>query len=518
VRSLWSAVAAVAAVLPAAVAAPPTHRAEGDAAIAARRVFLKHCADCHGDADAKKRKGRFWVTDWTSMIGIGQDAPPVPFVSKDSSQRSQVLEFLKDGSMPPGGRPRPSPTEVKAVEDWLKTADGAKPFPPKFDTDAVLDLILNDPGRNAQNARNVRYVSFAHLVDQPGADLGKAEADLAKALSLLLPSTAKSKADVYDSAFKPVKGSAGTVFRLDLEAFGWHQGEKNLFEVSLRGQASWTDEEFRMIPFDLIQLEYPYTHPAKEKKGEVAKLLADLNAHRKGEKDPLAQLRAVPFVSGDWLAAALLMQEGKLTPLARDLEALAKLGDALEAAGDKRRVGTGPTFAPFKDGPPVTDATAPSPWAWYQRDVLSTDKGFTVTTETDLPVGNKLKPDGKFKLTGTSSRAAALSLIEVQHDRVEVLKLTGRYSELEADKPGTVSTTEDDQGKMRPGKVNKGGFHYVLLATPKPSPARPHRDPVVVKSRHESSSVWRILPHPADAADPPPVVREVIDLDIKTSD
>lgn len=529
-RSLWLAVVVVAVALPAAAADRPAHRVEGDAAIAARRVLQKHCTECHGDADAKKRKGRFWVNDWATLVGTGRDAPPVPFVSLDSSNlRSQVLEFLKDGSMPPGGRTPPSADEVKAVEGWLTSADGAKPFPPRFDTDAVLQLILKDPGRAAKDTKNVRYVSFAHLVDRPGADLGKAEGDLAAALGELLKGVGRPTADVFASALRPVKGSAGTVFRLDLEAFGWHDGEHNLFELTRFGQV-WRDEEFRMIPFDLIQLEYPYTHPAKgEQKEAVGKLLADLNAHRKGDKDPLAQLRAVPYVQGDWLAEAL-RQGGELTALARDLEALAKLPDALKAeeakAKPQRRVGVGPKFAPFSGGPKVTDATAPSPWAWYQGNVSSLDKEFLLNAQTDAPE-DQLKPNGRVLLTASSpNRAVALTLIEVQDESVFVLALK-KGAEMDAGVLGPVSSVNNPEAdestryKMQPVKIGKDGkFQYLLLATPKPTPARPPREPVVVRSRHESSAVWRILPNAADAteADPPPVVRRVLPLNIKATD
>jgi hypothetical protein len=77
---------------------------------------------------------------------------------------------------------------------------------------------------------------------------------------------------------------------------------------------------------------------------------------------------------------------------------------------------------------------------------------------------------------------------------------------------------------MVPKKTDKRGtFQYLLFATPKPSPARPARDPVVVvvRSRHEESAVWRVLPNAGDAtdtADPPPVVRLVIPIDINATD
>ena len=224
--------------LPAVAADPPAHRADGDAAIAARRVLLAHCSACHGDPDPKH--GRLKVSDWGTLTGSGT----VPFVALNMGDRSQVLDFMTDGSMPPGGRKPVPREEVATVRAWIER--GAKPFPDGFDDEAVLKMIADDVSRvekekGKEYVQFVRYVSLAHLADKKGADLAATEAELLTALvgrthgatirltKAKLDAAKKEPAagtpNLYDKAFRPVVGSAGTLFRLDLKELGWDGGK-----------------------------------------------------------------------------------------------------------------------------------------------------------------------------------------------------------------------------------------------------------------------------------------------------
>jgi len=537
--------------LPAVAADPPKHRAEGDAAIAARKVLVEHCAPCHGDADPKKRQGRLWATDWSSLVG---NAGPVAFVSQDKDDlRSQVLEFMQDGSMPPGGRKRPTPEQIKTVEDWIKA--GAPQFPQKFDDDEVLKLITDDlvqvqKDKGKDYSQNVRYVSLAHLVEKKGADLAKAEAELATALTgrthggkIRLskpkleqlqkgdkpPANAANVAnkaagpvagDLFGKIVRPVPGSAGTVYRLDLKELGWDGGSKPLFEWAKFAEP---EGDFNMKPFDLIHLEYPYSHattdPDRKKATDAAVAAMHQHRNKTDPNEPLAQVRPVPFVRGDWLTKAL-WQGGKPTPLADDLDSLADL--AVELANSaERQVGTGPDFVPFQGGEKVPDdATALPVWAWYQPTVTpKKDPPFKFTFATEG--ADPLKEGGSFKLTADCDRDVVVSLVEVQADYLEVLRFgEGKPDERRpaTDVPAKKNTviSPNSKGRLSPTIIaaNKGKpLYYLLFVSSKDAP---HGEPVVVRSKHKESAVWRVLPAAADAAaDRGPPVRGVVRIEVE---
>lgn len=526
--------------LSAVTAAPPKHRAEGDAAIAARKVLIEHCAGCHGDSDPKKRQGRLWVNDWSTLVG---NAGPIPFVSQDKDDnRSQVIEFMKDGSMPPGGRPRPTKEQIAIVEQWIGL--GATQFPAKFDDDAVLKLIADDlslverdKNKGKDYVQNLRYVSLAHLADKKDIDLAKAEAELVAALTgrthggkIRLskpkleqlqkggkPDGGPTAGDLFGKILRPVLGSAGTVYRLDLKEIGWDGGSKLLFEWTKAGQA---EGEFSIRPFDLIQLEYPYSHTttdSERKKAADAAVVA-MNPHRNkpGNTEPLAQLRAVPFVRGDWLAKAL-WRDGKPTPLADDLDSLTDLASELTQTTD-RLTGTGPDFVPFEGGEKAPDATAPSVWAWYQASVSPKEASFKFTFATED--ANPLKANGSFKLTADCDRDVVVSLVEVQAEFVEVRRFGDekRPTVEILSKMNTV-ISPNGKGRLSPTIIaaNKGKpLFYLLFVSRKDAP---HGEPVVIRSKHKESAVWRVLPNADDvAADRTPTVRSVARIEVKTID
>src|SRR5207237_740555 len=68
-----------------------------------------------------------------------------------------------DGSMPPGGRPRPTPQEVDTLRAWI--AASAPRYPRAFDDRFVLDTVLDDLDRQPPAAApSLRYLSLAHLI------------------------------------------------------------------------------------------------------------------------------------------------------------------------------------------------------------------------------------------------------------------------------------------------------------------------------------------------------------------
>src|SRR5262245_28569080 len=74
----------------------------------ARAFFAKHCQGCH---EGKKPKGGF------RLESLAAD-----FEDKANRERwLDVLEKLKDGSMPPKEKPRPPAPDVQAVSAWIRT-------------------------------------------------------------------------------------------------------------------------------------------------------------------------------------------------------------------------------------------------------------------------------------------------------------------------------------------------------------------------------------------------------------
>src|SRR5207244_10678789 len=92
---------------------PPPHRVNGDLAIQARAILKRYCAGCH---TGEKAPGKSTL-DVLSHAQLTAKRDTVPFVS---ANRSQVLELIKDGSMPPANWAGPSADEVKTLEEWVK--------------------------------------------------------------------------------------------------------------------------------------------------------------------------------------------------------------------------------------------------------------------------------------------------------------------------------------------------------------------------------------------------------------
>jgi mono/diheme cytochrome c family protein len=488
-------VGVVAAAAPAAD--PPAHRQNGDLAVAARRVLDKYCSDCHGGTDGKRR-GRFTATDQASLV---RTDVPVPFVSREKATASQVLQFLADGSMPPAGRERPKPDEVRAVERWVQA--GAVPYPDRFDEERILWLVTDDLAKiPAADRSRMRYLSLAHLAETPGANLAAPEAALVDTLLAL----GKPGGKAFDGLLTPLAKSANTVYRLDLRRLGWDVPD--LFERWEKGEPAGV---LPMTPFDLLQLENPHPPPTSNDKAlmeRVRSMLAEMNPRRATEKLPFAQLRAVAYLRADWLADAL-RKDGKPTPLA----------DELTALKDGKKETPGPNPRPFPGwdrGPSVSAAV----WAWYPESKRD-DKppaGLRVFDDKD----GKMAVGGEpLQLQAKASEDVYLSVFEVWGtETVRAFKVVqpkdGKLTGGAAAVP--VSPNGDSSGSFRlSGPLGGGMVFYLVYA----SVAEPKAPPVVVGSRHSTQKVFRVLPSEADAAGDGktlPVARAVVPLKFPKND
>lgn len=476
-------------------------REKGDRAIAARQVLFKYCRECHGgDTSA----GRLTVVDHNRLVDPGP--VPVPFASRNKDRpRSQVVEFMRDGSMPPGGRDRPTADEIKAVEDWIDAA--APGYPKAFDDATTLAAVLDDFDRPERAADRpfLRYVSLAELADQPDATRKIAQVQLKLQMALrplVVPGERKLE-------LAPVDETA-TVFRLDIRALGWEI--EDLFQ-RWNTATNKADGVALMIPFDLIQLEQPNPPAVPPNLAErTTDALRKMNPHRKGEKAPLGQLRAAAFVRGEWLADALLA-DNKPTPLADDLKSLVQLAAVLPKAdslpGDKRL--TGPAFRPRA----ATDKPTPgaSPFGTFTAgDAASDAAPFAVTAEFVIdgkPV-REVEQSAMFVLRVKSGRAGRITILrnEPEFGFVEFVPLAADQTRLPADAAVNLTSRTNPDGfavDTLPREAMSGVVNYALFVT------AGDRVPTVIQSKHKYNPIWRVVP---GGDDPAGVVRKVLPLTV----
>jgi len=80
------------------------HRDKGDLAIQARGILKKYCSECHsGEAGSR---GTIVVLEHPKLVADGPN--PIHFVLPKNAAGSQIIQFIEDGSMPPGNRARPT--------------------------------------------------------------------------------------------------------------------------------------------------------------------------------------------------------------------------------------------------------------------------------------------------------------------------------------------------------------------------------------------------------------------------
>lgn len=471
-----------------------TPRDRGDLAIAARAILKKYCAECHGDKPARTGLS---VLDYKQITA---KAPPVPFVNLDDPAHSQVLEFIEDGSMPPGGRPRPTADEIAKLRAWVQAK--APGYPRAFDDPTTLATMLDDwTAQEQQDRPYLRYVSLAHLIrdDRSLPDLKSQAFRLQQALAA---------ASGVAAALEPVDPAA-TIFRLDLRALGWET--RDLFSRVEKGLPQ--GDAYPIIPFDLILLEYPpgFASPADDAlKGPLQTFLTATK-----------QARPVPYLRGDWLAAELVPGSA----LAADLKSLVDLGKAQ----DKKEDLCGPPMRPFPS--PNADQKEPvrtSPLsAWYARDAVPEPPPFNL--QFNLVDSSDKKSTEPVIVAGQSFHFEVACDREVRFVLLNVLS-TGDIRPIPVSggnivKPGMPRRLTPETGQpfripsLLSGKPSETE-HFILIASESDVPL-----PTIIRSRHSDSidcskkdgqPIWRFLFDSADAKfDRNRAVRRVIPVKVE---
>ena len=468
---------------PAADAAELKRREKGDLAIQARAILRKHCAECHGDVPIR---GSVSVLDHKQLIST---TPPVPFVNPKDPGHSQLLEFVKDGSMPPGGRNRPTPPEIEILERWVGEAKAAS-YPKAFDDETTLKVMLDDwTGRPDAEKPYLRYLSLGHLVPDDPSSLKLAAEERKLQLALLAASGKQT-----DPPF-PVDDTA-TLFRLDIRTLGWDT--RDLFDRVVKGSAN--AHVYPIIPFDLILLEYPFRHTPPANAAKLQQFFTDTKQHR-----------PVPFLRADWVSESLASG----TPLAADLESLVMLAEA--RAKNAKEMPCGPPARPFASAkgakPPLT--------AWYGRDADPDPFGLQFdAVDPGRKSLTEIRVDEPFMLQASAKREVRFTLLNVLAiGDVRFQAVTGG----DIVKPDAARLMRPDTGKpfSFSGLLTRQEEteHFVLLAA-ETEAELPKL--TIIRSRHSDGPecreknlypVWRFVFD--REPDPAKVVRKVLPIKVK---
>ena len=456
-----------------------SRRQLGDLAIQSRAILNKYCSGCH---KADSPISSLSVLDHKQLVSL---QTPVPFAAK-GGPRSQILEFLDDGSMPPAGHERPKDAEIAVLRQWI--AAKAPSYPKDFDPATTQRVLLDDFSQLAEKDRPfARYVSMAHLVPagtEPPS-LITHEFALQKAIAVATEAASPRPQPVDDSA---------TLFRLDIRVLGWHASD--LFGKVVDGSA---DGVFPMNAYDLILLEYPDAAPVTGPDG--ARLNLALSE--------MKQIRPIPFLKAEWLADALMNKTGP-SQLAEELKSLVRLSTH---TGKTKPVGVlNESFAGRKS---IVSATPPL-GAFYAKAVSSPAPPFPkLSVEVIDERGNAIKAvdtDDPFKLRIKADADGHFLVLGRWSNGELVIQPVEGGLKLKADQTRILSPKK----KVPPfvfkisGLLNgqaKGTEHFIVLASPDEIPV-----PTIVRSQHSTFPVWRFLP--AEPTKPGSVQRVVAELDV----
>lgn len=238
-----------------------------EAASDARRVFRRHCAECHGTVNPRAGLS---VLDRDSLVG--QKKLVVPGRPADS----ELLQLVEAGTMPPGTKPKVSDADRAALRRWVEA--GAAPFPREFGEDYVLATILADVRGQSKDRKALaatRYFSLNHYLPDAEQDLGAARAAFLEALQHLSLKPGPARPPAVDPN--------ETIFRVDLRQLGWDETPFDNSRVNL---------------YDLILLEYPFA-PLPER----SEVWAELSENYLQQARPV---RPVAYLRADWFVRAAL--------------------------------------------------------------------------------------------------------------------------------------------------------------------------------------------------------------------
>jgi hypothetical protein len=190
----------------------PTLAAEPSVADKAQAVLAARCVSCHGK-DGSAKGGFGYALDRERLIARGKVVP-------GRAADSELFQRVRDGEMPPAGRPQLTAAERDALQAWIE--GGAPPFvavgpAPTFVTTGDLQrLVLADlQALEPRQRRFMRYLNLTHLRNArlPDDELDKERHALAKLVNSLSWHPRLTRPTPIDAA--------ATLYRLDLRDYRW---------------------------------------------------------------------------------------------------------------------------------------------------------------------------------------------------------------------------------------------------------------------------------------------------------
>jgi mono/diheme cytochrome c family protein len=439
----------------------------GDLAIHARSILKTHCAECH-DGKAGSRS-QLQILDYAQLASPVRKLPP--FVKAGAPLASQVVEFIDDGSMPPGNRPKVSADDAAVVKAWIES--GAAAYPRQFDDGFAHAMILADLEAARETERkNFRYFSLHHLLDSNPVivELSKQRDAFRKAVN----SVAKRELDSL-KAIDPT----GTIFRVDLRELGW--GATPFRRIGLGSNGEDKNLPATDTIFDFLLLEYPFGEMPTATKAAAA--LAELWLR------PIAQIRPVVYVRADWFATAV---DG--TPLKADLGRLIGLG--ANARGFEAPEKKAPELRP-EDLPPIAIRLPAK-----AIPIVPIDAGYAADYEPKPPApqikiaisdkngkpATKFKPGDRLKMDIRSSQDAFIELIRIDPEGSIFVENLGTSSRVQANVPKTINFDGQKEGLLLGDLLGKQRF--IVYAGKEKFPAGE-----LLQSKHEDLPIERFV-HP----------------------
>ncbi len=192
--------------VPVAAAAEPSVADKAHAVLAAR------CASCHGK-DGSAKGGFGYALDRDRLVARGKVVP-------GRAADSELFQRVRDGEMPPAGRPQLTAAERDALQAWID--GGAPPFvaagpaPTFVTTGDIQRLVLTDlQALEPRQRRFMRYLSLTHLRNArlPDEELEKERHALAKLVNSL---------SWHPRLTRPTRiDASATLYRIDLRDYRW---------------------------------------------------------------------------------------------------------------------------------------------------------------------------------------------------------------------------------------------------------------------------------------------------------
>lgn len=370
----------------------PAADSPGDLAIQARSILKKHCAECH-DGQASNRSS-LSVMDYSQLVNPDRKLPA--FVKSKTPLGSQIVQFMEEGSMPPGDRPRVSAADIAIVKSWIN--EGAVAYPAKFDSSFAYAAILADvKSLPDADRKSYRYFTLNHLVeeDKAGGELAKMRDSFRQTLN----SVSRKELD-------SLKGVDATnlIFRVDIRETGWGtQAFRQL--INMNGKTGDIPSTFTI--FDYMLLEYPL--------GEMPPATKDAEALAELWLRPISQIRPVSYVHADWFAKAL---DG--TPLKADIRRLLELGAKARGinAPENKALDFRPEDLPAINVRPTTKTIPIVP---IDAMYLSDYEPKPPAPKVELTILNgagkqasKFKPGDKLKMELRSSDTVYVELVQIE--------------------------------------------------------------------------------------------------------